>query len=102
MFKQLGLEAVEVENGQEAVDQVNKEDFDLILMDMQMPVMDGIVATKLIRESGKTVPIIALTANCLNRHLREYHEAGCDQHISKPFKKNEIYDVVAKYLNPIS
>ncbi|TKB06454.1 response regulator [Desulforhopalus sp. IMCC35007] len=91
MLRKLGCEAQVVGNGQEAVDAFGKSQYDLILMDCQMPVMDGFQATKRIREiesgspeKGRT-PIVALTANALLGDRETCVEVGMDDYISKPF-----------------
>lgn len=82
-------------NGLEAVEKFEKENYDLILMDMQMPVMDGLTATKKIREIEKVkgegnIPIIALTAYALEEQKRLCLEGGCSLHLGKPVKKDEL------------
>ena len=81
-------------NGQEAVDRLKKEQFDVVLMDIQMPVMDGVTATKLIRntlpEPGRSVRIIAMTANVLQEDVQQYFEAGMNAYVSKPFQADEL------------
>ena len=80
-------------NGKEAVEKVNEKNYDIVLMDIQMPVMDGVEATKEIRKlptpKDKT-NIIAMTANVLQEDIKRYLEAGMNAHISKPFKKDEL------------
>jgi signal transduction histidine kinase/CheY-like chemotaxis protein/HPt (histidine-containing phosphotransfer) domain-containing protein len=80
-------------NGQEAVDRVSKENFDVVLMDIQMPVMDGVTATKAIRRLpqpfGQT-KIIAMTANVLQEDVQQYFDAGMNAYVSKPFQPNEL------------
>jgi signal transduction histidine kinase/CheY-like chemotaxis protein/HPt (histidine-containing phosphotransfer) domain-containing protein len=81
-------------NGQEAVDSVRKNNYDIVLMDIQMPVMDGLTATGIIRselpEPAKHVKIIAMTANVLQEDVKKYFEAGMDGFISKPFHPEEL------------
>ena len=89
-------------NGEEAVARFKKERYDLVLMDMQMPVMDGYAATGEIRkweaETGKTpVPIIALTAYALKEDAEKSLEAGCTSHLSKPIKKADLLEAIDKY-----
>jgi PAS domain S-box-containing protein len=89
-----------VENGAEAVEAWAEGDFDLILMDMQMPVMDGLTATRLIREResglglGRT-PIFALTANAMPEHARASSESGADGHLTKPISTQALLRAVA-------
>ena len=92
----LGLEPVIVENGQLALDAWSKEPFDLILMDIQMPVMDGAAATREIRrielESGRPrTPIVTLSANAMKHHVAEYLSAGMDAHLAKPIQIGKLY-----------
>jgi len=80
-------------NGADAVEKVKLQDYDIVLMDIQMPVMDGVEATKQIRklQSPKAqTPIIAMTANVLQEDIQRYLEAGMNAHISKPFHKDEL------------
>ena len=89
-------------NGHEAVQAVLQAEhpFDLVLMDIQMPVMDGFQATGLIREepSGKTLPIIAMTANALSDQVERCLRAGMNDHISKPIDLDELFRVLNKWL----
>ena len=93
-----GAELVHVANGAEALERVRREDFDLILMDIQMPVMNGRDATQAIREAGINTPIIALTANVMAEDIAEYRMAGCNEHLAKPIDKQRFYEMLARYL----
>ncbi|GGH72695.1 histidine kinase N-terminal 7TM domain-containing protein [Phaeocystidibacter marisrubri] len=93
-----GLDTVQAENGQQAVDLVANYKFDLILMDLQMPVMDGYEATRILREQGVTSPIIALTASAIIDTIDRAKEAGMDDFISKPFQPNELKSKLSSYL----
>jgi len=76
-----------VENGEEAVRMLSEESFDAVLMDVQMPVLDGVQATKMIRNSAETwsnTPVIALTANAMEGDRETYIGAGMDGYVSKP------------------
>jgi len=85
-------------NGQEALEMLNSQKFDIILMDIQMPVMDGIEATQKIRNEMKLdVPIIALTANALKDDKEKYLNAGMDSYISKPFEQQELLRVISDF-----
>lgn len=79
-----GLEVVEASNGQEAVEQVMAGSFDVVLMDMQMPVMDGYEATRHLRSQGVTTTIIAFTAHALTGFDAEIREVGCNGYLTKP------------------
>ncbi len=89
-------------NGQEALAAVKKSDFHAILMDVQMPVMDGLEATLAIRKlesmRGTHVPIIALTANVLEEHRREAQQAGFDDYLAKPVKLEELRARILKWV----
>lgn len=86
------------ENGEEAVEKLRSEDFDLVLMDLQMPVMDGYEATKKIREFNSEVPIIALTASALLDSKEVSKLAGMNDYITKPFKPDELYQTLVRYV----
>jgi PAS domain S-box-containing protein len=90
------------EDGKAAVDQFGAADFDLILMDMQMPVMDGLTATRAIRAMERargvtSIPIIALTANARGQDVEISREAGCTAHLSKPISKQKLLSVIEEY-----
>ncbi|MEP1216665.1 MAG: response regulator [Marinobacter sp.] len=93
-----GAELVNVNNGAEALDLALRESFDLILMDIQMPVMNGRDATAAIREAGLNTPVIALTANVMSEDIADYRLAGCNDHLAKPIDKQRFYEVLARYL----
>ena len=80
--------------GKEAVELAAARHYDAILMDMKMPVMNGIEATRKIREFDKITPIIAVTANAFDSDKVEAMEAGCDAFVTKPVKKKELEDVL--------
>ena len=87
-------------NGKEVLNLFNKNKFDFILMDVQMPEMDGIEATREIRkkekETGKHIPIIALTANAFKEDKKKCLEAGMDEYATKPIKINELFSIIEK------
>ena len=93
-----GSEVVPARNGREGVDLAAREDFDLILMDMQMPVMDGYTATRLLRESGVGVPIVALTAHAMKGDKFKCLEAGCTAYLSKPIEPVRLTTTVSQVL----
>ena len=96
-----GVEVTFANNGAEAVEAATHGEFDLLLMDMHMPVMDGIAATKKLRELGSKMPIIAVTANVMQKHRDQFQQAGCDGFISKPFVHNDIYKILGRYLESV-
>ncbi|MBL0343268.1 MAG: response regulator [Bacteroidetes bacterium] len=92
-------------NGVEAVDQVNATLYDLILMDIQMPEMDGYEATRRIRQldgDKKKTPIMAMTANATPEEINKCFESGVDEYISKPFVPDELFRKMAKLLKKIA
>lgn len=82
-----------VQNGVEAVNKVREEEFDLILMDMKMPVMGGLEATRKIREFNQKIPIIALTANAFDSDRVSALDAGCNEFLAKPIKKSQLLEL---------
>jgi len=85
-----------VQNGVEAVNKVREEEFDLILMDMKMPVMGGLEATRKIREFNQKIPIIALTANAFDSDRVSALDAGCNEFLAKPIKKSQLLELFSK------
>ena len=98
LLEEVGLHVSEAENGQIALDRVAAEACDLILMDMQMPVMDGQTATRRLRESGCKLPIIALTANAMKGFERELEEAGFSGYQIKPIDVDALLADLARRL----
>lgn len=98
LVSRTGAELVHVTNGAEALERAIREPFDLILMDIQMPVMNGRDATVALREAGINTPIIALTANVMTEDIAEYRLAGCNEHLAKPIDKRRFYETLARYL----
>jgi CheY-like chemotaxis protein len=91
-----------VENGQDAIDVFEVRKFDLVLMDIQMPVMDGLEAVRRIRDlerrtSRPATPILALTANALLEDVERSHAAGCDSHLSKPISKEKLMAAIESF-----
>jgi len=88
------------ENGIEAIDMVEVNDYDLILMDLQMPEMDGFTATKAIRSQEKNarIPIIAMTANAMQGDREKSLDAGLDDHITKPLMPNLMLETICNWL----
>ncbi|MGC9526522.1 MAG: MHYT domain-containing protein [Limnospira sp.] len=96
----LGFAVREAENGQEAIAIWEGWNPDLILMDMQMPILDGYEATRQIRSrpDGRQIPILALTASAFEEHRQEIVEAGCDDFLRKPFRREELLQKLRQYL----
>jgi CheY-like chemotaxis protein len=100
VLKREGFSVTAVYNGEEAIEKVRLEAFDLIFMDIEMPIMDGLEATPVIRllENGKRVPIIALTAHSMPEKIRQCIGAGMNDFIIKPIDPQKLRVVVNKYL----
>lgn len=94
-----GLEPDIANNGAQAVEMALVNDYQLIIMDMQMPVMGGLEATKMLRHAAYDGPIIALTANVMNHDIGTYIEAGCDKALGKPIDKDALENVLVSYLH---
>ncbi len=100
LLEPLGFELHDALNGQQALAQFEQWRPDLIWMDIRMPVMDGLEATRRIRASsgGAEVKIVALTAHALEEERLEILKAGCDDFVRKPYRESEIFDALSKYL----
>jgi len=97
LLEKMGFEVTIVEDGAEAVARVLDENFDLILMDIQMPNMNGYEATKTLRKKGVTTPIVALTANAMKGDDKKCLAAGCNDYLGKPIDRKELYAIISKY-----
>jgi len=99
-LKQMGLSVTIANNGLEAVELAKANHYDAILMDLQMPVMDGFEATRLIRamEGKENIPIIALSAAALQQDRISALEAGMNEHVAKPIDKNHLREILSKWL----
>jgi len=91
-----------VDNGQKAIDAISEANeagsqYHVVLMDMQMPVLDGFSATAQLRESGCTLPVIALTAHAMESDRAQCIEAGCDEHLAKPIDRAKLISVCARW-----
>jgi signal transduction histidine kinase/CheY-like chemotaxis protein len=101
LLEPLGFELREAINGQEAVEQYKEWHPHLIWMDIRMPVMNGLEATRSIKENGAggSTRVVALTAHALEEERLKILEAGCDDFIRKPYRDTEIFDALSKHLN---
>jgi CheY-like chemotaxis protein len=96
-----GFDVTIAADGQKAVDMVKEKVFDLVLMDVQMPVMDGLTATKVIRDLGfKDLPIVAMTAHAMSNDRLLSLEAGMNDHVNKPINVGELFQTLVKWLDP--
>ena len=105
MLRKSGADVTLAENGQEAVDLAleawrKREPFDLILMDLQMPVLDGYAATRALRAAEYPHPIVALTAHSMLEERERCLRAGCDDFAGKPIARDQLVDLVRRYLRP--
>ncbi len=99
MLSSTNCETLLAYNGAESLEQINKNpNINLILMDLKMPVMDGLLATQEIRKTNKDIPIIAFTANSLSGNLKKAMEAGCNDVITKPINEKSLIKKLRKYL----
>jgi len=94
-------EITSVKNGQQVLDVLGKDHFDIILMDINMPVMDGIECTQKIRalddKEKSGIPIVAITGNALNLSVQEYNDIGINELLQKPLNFDELVNIVRKY-----
>lgn len=96
-----GYEVIPARNGLEALDIVKHNDVHLVLMDIMMPVMDGMTATRAIRSfaraDAKTIPIIAMTANAFDEDAKKCIEAGMNAHLTKPIEIDRVIEALGQY-----
>lgn len=99
MFNKMNIIPIVAKNGQEAIDACkNNKDIDLVLMDLKMPVLNGFEATRQIKAMRPDLPIIAQTAYALSSDKHKAMEAGCDDYLTKPVKKEDLLATLARYL----
>ena len=102
IIKKLGITPEIVENGELAVAKALESDFDLVLLDIQMPVMDGLTAVKELRKRGYHKPVVAMTANAMQKDRDECSVAGFDSFVCKPIDRKNLYDVISEFLKPVN
>ena len=85
-------------NGKEAVEMTAQNDYDIVLMDIKMPVMDGLEATKLIKDQCPDLPVVALTANAFDNDRQLAFDAGCVDFLSKPVSSEACLSTIKKYV----
>jgi CheY-like chemotaxis protein len=105
LLAQSGLHITFAENGKEAVEKFSAGKFDLVLMDLQMPIMGGLAAMRAIRawekETGRVpTPMLAVSANATDDHVQEAKEAGADDHVAKPIVRETLFEAIARYARP--
>lgn len=100
MLGKLGCEVVVAAHGVEALDQLEVQAFDLVLMDCNMPVMDGYEASRQIRQSGRwpNLPIVALTANAMSEERERCRAAGMSDYLAKPFRREELAALLDQWI----
>ncbi len=103
LLENRGFQVIVAGNGNEALQQLDTQSFDLVLMDIEMPGMDGLEATRKIRSQKKhaILPILAMTAHTTEEGAHEWIAAGMNDHISKPFKEDELFKRLNKWVNPL-
>ncbi|MGB0938064.1 MAG: response regulator [Colwellia sp.] len=100
LLKQANINVDLAENGQQAIERIKAKQYDGVLMDLQMPVMDGITATNILRKSHPDLVIIAMTANAMQGDKERVLEAGMNDHITKPINVNNMFSTMAKWIAP--
>ncbi len=105
LLAQSGLQITFAENGKEAVEKFSAGRFDLVLMDLQMPIMGGLAAMRAIRAWEKEhnrvpTPMLAVSANATDEHVLEAKEAGADDHVAKPIVRETLFEAIARYARP--
>lgn len=98
LLRKAGITVTTASNGQEALDHALEKPFDLILMDMQMPIMDGLTATKMLREKGFSIPIVALSADTGESNVEKSLSSGCNEHLEKPIDRIKFYSLLTRFL----
>jgi signal transduction histidine kinase/CheY-like chemotaxis protein len=99
ILTQLGVDVITAENGQVAVEKALSDYPDLILMDIQMPILDGLEAFKLLQQAGFSGPIFALTANVMQHEIQSYLELGFAGHLGKPLDRDKLHLALYDYLH---
>jgi PAS domain S-box-containing protein len=98
LLKKVGIEPILVEDGRQAIDAALERSFDLIILDVQMPNMDGLSAARILRSSGVRTPIVALSAGTMSNDVFKAIEAGCSMHLAKPFTSEAFFNMVTRFM----
>ena len=96
-LRKMDVDLTIVDNGYDCIEIVQKQSFDIILMDIRMPIIDGYKTTKILRRAGLTTPIIAVTACVFEDDREKCISAGCNDYISKPVRIERLQEIINKY-----
>ena len=103
LLTRMGLSVTSVENGEQAIESLLENNFDLIMMDVEMPVMSGVETVRMIRQLGyDDLPVIALSAHVVRDEIEKFHRAGFDDFVAKPVERKRLLAALYKYLAPAS
>jgi PAS domain S-box-containing protein len=97
-LESLGIEVVVTDNGNDAIEEITKQHFDLVFMDMRMPVLNGFKVVKILRDKQVTTPIVAQTAYAMVGDREKCLQAGCDDYLSKPIDDNKLLQILERYI----
>lgn len=97
-LKKYGPNLSWVQDGKDAVEACKNKKYNVVLMDIQLPFMNGLDATKLIKEMDASVPVIAQTAYAMSQDRQKALSAGCDDYIAKPMKRKDLVDLIVKHI----
>ena len=97
-LRRTGVSVITAENGAQAIEHIAREPFDLVLMDIQMPGMDGLVAMRHLQQTRYSVPVVAITANAMQNDQETYRAAGFSDFLAKPIEPDQLYRVLDKFL----
>jgi signal transduction histidine kinase/CheY-like chemotaxis protein len=99
LLEQYGIKPVICENGMEVLDLLTKQKFDLLLLDIQMPLLDGYQTCVALREAGNLLPVVAMTAYVMDAEKEKCRAAGMNDYLAKPLEESELRDILRKYLS---
>ncbi len=99
LLNRMKLDVIQVEDGKQALEAINRQPFDLVLLDIHMPNMSGPEALKRLRQSGNNTPVVALTANNMKHEIEHYKRIGFSDHVAKPISRNTFISVLKQFLD---